>query len=315
MEFFKVTNIDFVGFRKKFAIFSFVLSILGLAAIFILKPVLGIDFKGGTEIAVQISSTPTIGEVRTIVTKANIKGSEIKTFGDKDQYLIRIVESDISPVMVTKALKDALPNAKIDVLKIDKIGPKISSELLIDAVWALIISTIAILIYIAFRFDFNFGLGAIVAMIHDVLLTFTMIVVVHHLGLVELEMNQGILAGLLTVIGYSINDTVVIFDRVRENLEKHKGMKFPKLVNLSLNETLSRTINTGMSVLFVLIVIFIFGGPVLQGLVFTMFWGLVFGTYSSVYVASNFVIWRYEQIAKHEADSLKGGKKFVTAKV
>lgn len=315
MEFFKVTNIDFIGFRKKFAIFSIVLSILGILAITILKPELGIDFKGGTEIGVQIDSSPDISNLRDVISKEGIKGSEIKSYGKNNQYLIRIVESDISSENLKNILMEKYPDTKVEILKVDKIGPKISGELLIDALWALIIATIAILIYIAFRFDFNFGLGAVVAMVHDLLLTFTMIVVTHHLGLVDLEMNQGLMAGLLTVIGYSINDTVVIFDRVRENLEKHKGMKFNKIVNLSLNETLSRTINTGMSVLLVLIVIFVFGGPVLQGLVFTMFWGLVFGTYSSVYVASNFVIWRNEKKDTNDAEQQKSGKKFVTAKI
>ncbi|GAB1371421.1 protein translocase subunit SecF [Candidatus Kapaibacterium sp.] len=312
MEFFKVTNIDFVGFRKTFAMFSIALTILGLLAVFVFPPVLGIDFQGGAEIAVEISGKHDISEVRNIVDKTGLKGAEIKSFGDANQFLIRVVESD-GPEKVLTALKSTLTSDKVTMLKVDKIGPKIGSELLLDAVWALLFSVIAILVYIAFRFDFNFGLGAIVALFHDVILTFSIVVITHHLGILDLEMNQGILAGMLTVIGYSINDTVVIFDRVRENKEKHKGMNFVKLVNMSLNETLSRTINTGLSVLMVLIVIFVFGGPVLQGLVFTMFWGLVLGTYSSIYVASNFVIWRHEQQEKSTTDSGKASKKLATA--
>lgn len=313
MEFFKVTNIDFVGFRKTFAIISISLTILGILAVLVFPPVLGIDFKGGAEIALQISGNHDISEIRKIVDNTGVKGAEIKSFGDANQFLVRVVETN-GPDMVMEALNEALPNEKITMLKVDKIGPKIGSELLIDAVWALVFSVIAILIYIAFRFDFSFGIGAIVALFHDVILTFAIVVVTHHLGILDLEMNQGILAGMLTVIGYSINDTVVIFDRVRENKEKHKGMNFTKLVNMSLNETLSRTINTGLSVIMVLIVIFVFGGPVLQGLVFTMFWGLVLGTYSSIYVASNFVIWNDERTHKNTVETTKTNKKFAPLK-
>jgi preprotein translocase SecF subunit len=313
MQFFSKTHIDFVSVKKQLAIFSITLTVLALLAIVILKPVLGIDFKGGSEIAVQISGNQSIGSVRNVISEANLKGAEIKSFGDADQFLIRVLEENGSD-LVQKALADGFPSQKIVMLKVDKIGPKVGSELLIDAVWAILISIVAILLYIAFRFEFNFGVGAIVALVHDVIITFGLLVITHHLGLVDLELNQAILAGMLTVIGYSINDTVIIFDRVRENKEKHKGMNFGKVVNISLNETLPRTMNTVGTTVLVLVVLFIFGGPVLQGFAFCMFWGIVFGTYSSVYVASNFVIWRYEQIEKNNASTSKTGKKLATAK-
>ena len=314
MQFFSKTDINFVGLRNKFAIVSLVLVVVGLAATFILKPVLGIDFKGGAEVAVAISGNPTINNVRKAIDDAGIKGTEIKSFGESDQFLIRIMDVEEGPDRINKALSAGFPSQTITLLKTDIIGPKIGAELFTEAIWAVLIAIIGILIYIAFRFEFNFGVGAIIALVHDVLITFSTIVIVHHLGLVDLELNQTILAGMLTVVGYSINDTVIIFDRIRENKDKHKGMNFIKMINMSLNETLSRTINTTATTIMVLLVLFIFGGPVLQGFAFTMFFGIVFGTYSSIYIASNFVIWRYEQSEKHVNETSRNGKKLATAK-
>ncbi len=313
MQYFSKTDINFVGLRHFFTKFSLALTILGLAATFILKPVLGIDFKGGAEVAVEISGNPSISDIRNVINKAGIKGTEIKSFGEADQFLIRIMDATNGPDLINNALKSGFPNNNITMLKVDKIGPKIGAELFIEAIWAVILAVIAILIYIAFRFEFNFGIGAIIALVHDVVVTFSLIVVVHHLGLVDLELNQSILAGLLTVVGYSINDTVIIFDRIRENKEKHKGMNFVKMVNMSLNETLSRTVNTTTTTILVLLILFVFGGPVLQGFAFTMLFGIIFGTYSSIYIASNFVIWRHEQIEKNNTDAGKATKKLATA--
>jgi preprotein translocase subunit SecF len=314
MQYFSKTDINFVGLRHKFAMFSIVLVVLGLAATFILKPVLGIDFMGGAEVAIAISGDPTINDVRSVIADAGITGTEIKSFGESNHFLIRIMDIKEGPERINAALAAGFPNQKITLLKTDVIGPKIGAELFAEAIWAVLIAIVAILIYIAFRFEFNFGVGAIIALVHDVVVTFSMIVVVHHLGLVNLELNQTILAGMLTVVGYSINDTVIIFDRIRENKEKHKGMNFIKMINMSLNETLSRTINTTTTTIMVLLILFIFGGPVLQGFAFTMFFGIVFGTYSSIYIASNFVIWRYEQTEKQLNETSRNGKKLATAK-
>lgn len=314
MQYFDKTNIDFVGMRRKFAMASMIMVVVGLAATFILKPVLGIDFKGGAEIAVQISGSPSIANVRETITDAGIQGAEIKSFGESNQFLIRIMDVELGPDKINEALSKGFPSQKITMLKVDKIGPKIGSELFTEAIWAVILAILAILIYIAFRFEFNFGVGAVIALVHDVVVTFATIVIVHHLGLVNLELNQSILAGMLTVVGYSINDTVIIFDRIRENMVKHKGMNFINMINLSINETLSRTINTTATTILVLFILFVFGGPVLQGFAFTMFFGLVFGTYSSIYIASNFVIWRHENSSKGEAEATKSNKKLVTAK-
>ncbi|MFA5511300.1 MAG: protein translocase subunit SecF [Candidatus Kapaibacterium sp.] len=314
MQYFSNTDINFVGIRKKVAIFSIALIVLGLAATFILQPVLGIDFKGGAEIAIQISGDVSIADVRSKIGDAGISGTEIKSFGESNQFLIRIMDTEKGPENVKNALETGFPSQDIVVLKVDKIGPKIGAELFLDAIWAVILAIIAILVYIAFRFEFNFGVGAVIALLHDVIATFSVVVIVHHLGLVDLELNQSILAGMLTVVGYSINDTVIIFDRIRENMEKHKGMNFFKMVNMSINETLSRTINTTATTICVLLVLFLFGGPVLQGFAFAMFFGIVFGTYSSIFIASNYVLWRHEHSEKSSVDTSKNGKKLVASK-
>ncbi|MDX9790295.1 MAG: protein translocase subunit SecF [Candidatus Kapabacteria bacterium] len=314
MQYFSNTDINFVGIRKKVAIFSIALIVLGLAATFILQPVLGIDFKGGAEIAIQISGDVSIADVRSKIGDTGISGTEIKSFGESNQFLIRIMDTEKGPENVKNALETGFPSQDIVVLKVDKIGPKIGAELFLDAIWAVILALIAILVYIAFRFEFNFGVGAVIALLHDVIATFSVVVIVHHLGLVDLELNQSILAGMLTVVGYSINDTVIIFDRIRENMEKHKGMNFFKMVNMSINETLSRTINTTATTICVLLVLFLFGGPVLQGFAFAMFFGIVFGTYSSIFIASNYVLWRHEHSEKSSVDTSKNGKKLVASK-
>ncbi len=304
MQFFHGTNIDFVGKRQIFFIVSLVIIISGIIATFILSPVYSIDFEGGTEIAVKFKEHVDTEELRTIVENVGFPGSEIKSFGAANQFLIRVKTTGDSQNKIKKALTDRFPtfNVAEDILKEDTVGPKIGGELRWQAFLAIILSVFAILIYVAFRFEFVFGLGAIVALIHDVFVTFSIIVIVHHLGWMNLEINQAILAGMLTVVGFSINDTVIIFDRIRENRDRHKGMNFIKMINLSINETLSRTVNTVLTAVLVLLTIVILGGPVLRGFAFTMLIGIITGTYSSIYIASSFVIWYLEKIKKVKLD-------------
>jgi preprotein translocase subunit SecF len=313
MQYFKKTNINFTGIRKPLAMFSIILTVVGLLAVFILKPELGIDFKGGAEIGLAFEKDVDMAKVRDIVGSLNLGGNEIKSFGKSNQILIRVADVNTGPDKIQEALSKSMPDNPYTVLKIDKIGAKISNELFVEAIWAVLLAIIAILIYIAFRFEFNFGVGAVIALVHDVVITFSVIVVTHHLGILNLELDQALLAGLLTVIGYSINDTVIIFDRIRENIEKHKGMDFEKMVNMSINETLSRTVNTTATTTSVLLILLFFGGPVLQGFAFTMFVGIVFGTYSSIYIASGYVIWNHIRTHK-KTDETHGKKTYSTAK-
>ena len=298
MEYFTNPKIDFISKRTLFFFVSISVTIIGIIFVLFLGVEYGIDFEGGTEIAVKFSKTVDTEHIRKAIDGTGLTGSEIKSYGKENQYLIRIKESERASELVQEALRKTFSDMDLTILKVDKIGPKIGSELRGQAYLAVLLSVVAILIYIAFRFDFVFGLGAIVAMAHDLLVTFAIVIVAHHAGLMNLEINQSILAAFLTVVGYSINDTVIIFDRIRENKDRYKGKNFINMVNTSINETLSRTVNTVGTVLIVLIIMIFFGGPVLEGFAFTMTIGVITGTYSSIYIASSFVIWYLEKVKK-----------------
>lgn len=303
MRYFKNPNIDFLGKRKFFVILSITLIIACVLITAIEGVEYGIDFAGGTEVAVQTTNPVQTDQIRSAVSSAGLTGVEIKSFGEDNQYLIRTLESANAPELISNALSKAFPNEKISILKVDKIGPKIGSELRMQAFWAILLAVIVMLIYLAFRFEFIFGVGAIVALVHDVVLTFTIAVTLNNLGIVNLEVNLSILAAMLTVVGYSVNDTVIIFDRIRENKERHKGMNFIKLANLSINETLSRTVNTVGTTLLALFSLYVLGGPVLQGFALIMIIGIILGTYSSIYIVSAFVIWYMEKVKKIDLET------------
>lgn len=268
--------------------------ISGFMGFHFLEPEYGIDFSGGTEIAVAFKTPVSTESLRNIM-KDELKNKtsepEIKSFGSSNQYLIRITDGNEGPKIVKEALAKKFTSKQFEILKVDKIGPKIGNELRRNAIIAIFLAMGAMLLYITFRFEFTFGLGAIIAIFHDVIVTITIILIVNKLRILNLEVNQGMLAAMLTVIGFSVHDTVIVFDRIRENREKFKSMPFINLINLSINETLSRTINTVLTVVLVLLTIVLFGGPVLQGFAFTMLIGILVGTYSSIFIASSFVIW------------------------
>ncbi|MBL8004694.1 MAG: protein translocase subunit SecF [Candidatus Kapabacteria bacterium] len=304
MEFFHGTKIDFLSKRKAFFLSSAFIFVFGIIAIFVIGPKFGIDFIGGTEMAVRFSPVQSIESVRSTIDKAGFIGSEIKSYGTSDEFLIRLNDGGDKAVStkVTESLKKAYPNTTVTVLKLDRIGPKVGDELRIQASIAVVLAVISIMLYIAFRFEFIYGIGAIVALIHDVVFAIIAIVIVQKLGIINLEINQASLAAILTVLGYSINDTVIVFDRIRENKELHKGMKLVPLINLSINETLSRTLNTVLTVVVVLTTMTILGGEVLQGFAFTMLVGILIGTYSSIYIASATVVWYLEKVRKVPVD-------------
>lgn len=301
MNFFGKTNIDFVGKRRTWFMVSLI-----VCGISILLPFFGvkfgIDFTGGTEAGVAFQRPVDTERVREAMQAAGFGGSEIKDYGQPGQYLIRVGNAADAPERIMNGLRTSFPDNNITVLKMDKIGPKVGSELRSQALLAVALSIIAILLYIAFRFEFIYGLGAIIAILHDVIVAIGAVVLVQKLGLFTLDVDQSVVAALLTVIGFSINDTVIIFDRIRENKEKHKNMQFIPLLNLSLNETLSRTINTVLTVVMVLLVMVLFGGEVLRGFSFVMLVGIVVGSYSSIYISSSFVVWYLEHVRKVEVE-------------
>jgi preprotein translocase SecF subunit len=305
MQFFHDTKIDFLSKRRLFFFASIIINVVGILVVAFKGLDYGIDFVGGTEVGIKFSGSSAVQteQVRKAMDDAKFSGSEIKSYGRSDEFLIRLPNlagKDYSSAAIMESLKKAFPNQTLTLLKVDKIGPKVGAELRSKAFLALGLSFLMIMLYIAFRFEFLYGLGAIVALLHDAILAFVMAVMVHDLGIINLEVNQSMLAAMLTVIGFSVHDTVIIFDRIRENREKHKNMPFIDMVNLSINETLSRTINTVMTAVLVLIVITIFGGEVLQGFAFVMLVGFVTGAYSSIYIASAFVAWYLESVKKYD---------------
>jgi preprotein translocase subunit SecF len=294
MEFFHGTKIDFLSKRALFFFASLAINVLGIVFVFVAKPEFGIDFVGGTEMAVRIQGAANqTDKVRLAMDNAKYTNTQIKSYGKPEEYLIRVPNSAALNLTqsLTQALQTQFPQNTITILKTNTIGPKVGAELRQDAVLAVGLAIIAILAYVAFRFDFLFGLGAVVALIHDVILAVVLSVAFNKLHIIHLEINQDIIAAILTVLGFSIHDKVIIFDRIRENREKHKNITLMELLNLSINETLSRTVNTVLTAALVLLVIVGFGGEVLQGFAFVMLVGFVTGVYSSVYVAGSFVVW------------------------
>ncbi|MBK9247285.1 MAG: protein translocase subunit SecF [Ignavibacteria bacterium] len=303
MQFLHGTKIDFLGKRKTFIYLSLILNVVGILAPFVLGLRFGIDFEGGTEIALQFSEKINTAEIRDVIDK-QFEGAEIKSYGKENQFLIRVVTnlSKDATSQVIQTLKDKYPTEVITILKVDTIGPKVGNELRTKALIAVLLAIIAIMLYIAFRFEFTYGVGAAIAIVHDVLVTLALVTVFSKLGILNLEVNQSMIAAFLTVVGFSVNDTVIIFDRIRENIERHKGMNMIKLMNISINETLSRTINTVLTVVMVLFIITLFGGEVLQGFSFTMLVGIITGAYSSIYIASAFVIWYLQHVKKVDVE-------------
>jgi preprotein translocase SecF subunit len=304
MQFFHDTKIDFLSKRRLFFFMSVAINIIGLLVVAVKGLDYGIDFVGGTEVGIKFSGAAVQTEqVRKAMDDAKFTGAEIKSYGRSDEFLIRlpnVASKDYASGPIVETLKKAFPNSTPTLLKVDKIGPKVGGELRSKAYLALALSFLMITLYIAFRFEFLYGLGALVALLHDAILAFVISVMVHDLGIINLEINQSFLAAMLTVIGFSVHDTVIIFDRIRENREKFKNMPLLEMMNMSINETLSRTINTVLTAVIVLLVITIFGGEVLQGFSFVMLVGFITGAYSSIYIASSFVAWYLESVKKYD---------------
>ena len=266
-----------------------------------------IEANPSSQFVMNFSSKVDPETLKPLFAKYKMEVSSVKTLENSNQLTFVILGEG---QRISDSFKKLFPGKEVNIGKANTIGAKIGKEMQKDAYIAVLLAVLPMLIYIAFRFEFAYGVGAIIALVHDVLFTFAVIVVVNHLGWINTEFSQSILAAMLTVVGYSINDTVIVFDRIRENKDRHKGMNFIKMVNLSINETLSRTINTVLTVVLVLITMVLLAGPVLQGFSFTMLIGIIIGTYSSIYIASSFVIFYLEKVKKvsfEEDDKYKKG--------
>jgi preprotein translocase SecF subunit len=273
---------------------SALIILVGIASLFVKGIDLGIDFRGGTEIVLGFKDAPEIGDIRKALSAVGLSRSEIKAFGTEGDILIRTTEQqgdeEIGNV-IKGAISQAFPNLSFEVLKQYKISPKIGKELRQDAIYAIIASLIVILGYIALRFKFIFGVGAVTALFHDVLVTLGVISLLDGLfPFLNLEITQEVIAAFLTLVGISVNDTVVVFDRIRENTKIYRSLSLTETVNRSLNDTLSRTIITNGTILIVLLVLLLAGGEVTRGFAFTLVIGQIAGTYSSIYIASAIVV-------------------------
>jgi len=305
MQFLANTNWDFLGGRKIAFIISGVLILTSIVALIINGgPLYNIDFKGGQVVEVGFGSPVDMGKVRSLVDAVGVKDVEIQSIGDGSVVLFRLpadveLESgeDVADAVIDR-LGLEFGESNIDLRRQEIVGPKVSGELRKQALWATLIALLGILIYVSIRFKFRFGVAAVVALFHDVLIT------VGILTIFGREISLPVVAALLTIVGYSINDTIVISDRIRENVRILYREKFDDLTNRSLNQTISRTIITSFVVLLVLLCIFFFGGEVIHDFSLALIIGVIVGTYSSVYVVSPIVVaW------EHASPKKVGGKR------
>jgi len=280
-------NINFSKFYKKLNIISLILIILSISILFIKGLNLGVDFKGGTLIEVRTENiNSNIADIRKSLLNLSLGDVTVKKFGKKSDYLIKIESIESNNENFIQTIKEKLIDDlgyNINFRRVENVGPKVSNELLKNGLLAISLSLAAMLFYIWVRFEWQFSLGAIIAIIHDVIITAGIF------SLLSYEINLSIVAAVLTIVGYSMNDTVVIFDRIRENLKKYSTISISEISNISTNETLSRTLITSVTTLLALFSIYIFGGSILKGFSFAMIIGVIVGTYSSMFVATPFL--------------------------
>ena len=280
-------NYEFNKYNKVFNYISILISVISIVFLIFKGLNFGVDFKGGTLIEIRIDNINVkTQDVRNAFNKLKLEDLTVKKFGNDTDYIVKFKRSDLNNPNFIQNLKKDLNIYLEDYTfrRVENVGPKVSSELLLDGILAIAIALSAMLIYIWFRFEWQFSLGAIIAIFHDVLITLGIF------SALNLEINLSIVAAVLTIVGYSMNDTVVIFDRVRENLKKYSKIQIDELTNLSINETLSRTLITSVTTLLALFSIFLFGGEILKGFSFAMILGVILGTYSSIYIANPILI-------------------------
>ena len=283
-------KIPFTRYRKTALIISSVVNLAVLVLLFTKGPNLGVDFAGGTMVHLKFQENVTIHDVRQAFEKMDLGGSVIQDFGQPgaNEYLVRLdktsVEIGVLGEQIRKVLNEQFGPDKFEVRRIESVGPKIGQDLRQRGALSVIVATIMMGIYIWFRFDLRFGIGAVIALVHDVL------VAVGALMLANYEFDLTIIAALLTIVGFSVNDTVVICDRIRENMRKIRRETLEGIVNISINETLSRTVLTTGTALFVLVSLYVLGGAVIRPFAFTLLVGFISGVYSTIFIASPVIL-------------------------
>jgi len=286
MRFFRNAHYDFLGSRRRAYVVSAAIIAVGLVSILLHGGLqAGVEFTGGTLFQVRFPEPTTVAEVRDAVAGAGLASAEIQRFGGLDEFQLRVGEfnatgeSDIT-VSMRQVLDDAYGADGYEILATAGIGPKVGSELKTRAILAILMSFALTLVYLAFRFEWRFGIAAIIATIHDILITFGLI------SLFGIEITLATVAALLTIVGYSLNDTIVVFDRIRENLKRYRKDSYVDILNRSINETLPRTVLTSGTTLVALVSLFVFGGGVIRPFALVLIFGVLIGTYSSIWVAS-----------------------------
>ncbi len=281
------TNLDFVGKMKYAIIFSVVLIVLSLGAIALQGGLnLGIDFAGGSIIQIKFTKAIKADDIRAALKATNLENSIIQQFGE-NEFLIRSTESFSEREVMATNLENPLSSAfgkDYEIRRVEVVGSKVGSDFRRKAIFAVVLSWIAMLVYIAWRFEFRYGLGAVTALIHDVL------IIIGIIAVLRMEFTISILAALFFIIGFSINDTIVVLDRIRENVKLNPRKKLGEIINLSINQTLSRTILTSLTVFLTVLALYFFGGPVIHDLAFALLIGVVIGTYSSIFIACTIVL-------------------------
>ncbi len=285
------TRIRFMWLRRFNFPISLFLSVVSVIAFFLIGPQYGIDFRGGTLIEMRpIAETTTLATIRSTLNTLNLGDVQVQEVSDitsGTNILVRIQQQaggDEAQQEALTRVRSALGD-KVDFRRVEVVGPRVSSELAYNGTLAMVLSMLGILVYVWFRFEWQFAVGAIICTAHDVLMT------LGFFTLLQLEFDLSSIAALLTIVGYSLNDTVVVYDRIRENLRKYKKMPLPELIDRSINETLARTVTTSLTTLLALFALLIFGGSVIRSFVSAMIFGIVIGTYSSIYIAAPLLIY------------------------
>lgn len=308
MEFFKIDKIyNFMGKRLPFLGFS---SLLVIASIFLLLSKglnFGIDFVGGTIVQVKYEQKAPLDKIRDILKNTKYKNASITKFGSDEEVIIRITgsSSNLANDIGDEMHKLLDSSGKFEIRRVDMVGPKVGNELKEKGLWALGLSLIVILVYVSFRFEWRFAIASILALCHDVLIAMGAI------SLFNIEVNLDILAAILTILGYSLNDTIIVFDRIRESVQTSKENELSNVVNESVSKTLSRTTLTSLTTFFVVITLFLFGGEIIHGFAFTMLVGVIVGTYSSIFIAAAFLVqmkFSISDFRNKEAEKLKRQK-------
>ena len=278
-----IKNINFVSKFKQANLLSLIIFILSIFFITFKGLNYGIDFKGGTLIEIRTDPNISASSIRDSLNSMNLGDVNVKNFGKDGDYLVKVEQKNVNNNSLIPEIKRLLSDnldANIDFRRVENVGPKVSSELLESSIIAISLALAAMLFYIWVRFEWQFSIGSIIAIFHDVVITLGIF------SVLSLEINLSIIAAVLTIVGYSMNDTVVIYDRIRENLFKYTKISISDIANLSINETLARTIITSITTLLALLSIYILGGEILRGFSFAMILGVLIGTYSSIFVAS-----------------------------